>query len=757
MAIMNQSDDDQGIPPSNDPGTVPLKDGVPEEVTVIGTPPVPGSGVTEEITVVGNYKTRSGTASNIRLKNPLGYCSSYTYQLSLYMITPDAYDAFVASGRKNLNANSSTGGGAFLIAQSGGINSTPNGIQRAPGFKYDLGIDKLTIKTVLANTSPNNGVTEYSINFEIVEPYGFSFVTNLQNAQRNGQTYSNLLNHNYTTDLTKQFYILGIRFFGYDKDGNVLTGSEIVDDGTSLDPNATGNGLFTKYYDISITHIKFKIDGKSTVYNIDAVPITQLSYSSKRGTFENQINITASTVKEAIDNFIKIINDNQERIKNKTRYSVVYVLTDEIANAKLVTPAFKSEKDRAPGSGAVNISEVTVDSELKQNPDLKKIQITQRGGKTIVSIFEDIIKSSTYMTDRLRQISPSQDEPDDNNPSSIPTSNDNKKFAWYTVDSEVSNPRWDKTIGDWIFDIVYYNKPYTVVSLNNPLVTSVGKYKGPIKRYDYWFTGKNSEIISYTQEQNTTWFNILPTGIDVEKINTNNNNGSSPTPPVYPGKRSPGSKIGALNTGQEAQNSVLSNLFDPQAYAIAKINILGDPDFLGLPNPNGSSTDTIDGSITQQFIEIGFKEAVDYDLSTGSLSINDKILFWPFDDATLAKLKNYVPYRVYGVTNTFMNGSFKQMIEMTIHTDIKLSDDVSSDSINSQQLTDITPTTGLYQYGPPNINNAAFQSGVGSIDQLNTGLLNNYSTPSLSPSVTNTKGVVDDDSYDSFSVGKPII
>ena len=39
-----------------------------------------------------------------RLQNPLGNFSSYTYQLSLYMITPDAYDEFQASGRKNINA-----------------------------------------------------------------------------------------------------------------------------------------------------------------------------------------------------------------------------------------------------------------------------------------------------------------------------------------------------------------------------------------------------------------------------------------------------------------------------------------------------------------------------------------------------------------------------------------------------------------------------------------------------------------------------
>ena len=93
-----------------------------------------------------------------RLQNPLGNFSSYTYQLSLYMITPDAYDAFQLSGRKNINALSSkdgngqaTQGGAFLIAQSGGINNKTS--QRAPGFELDYYIDDLKIKTAVNGKS----------------------------------------------------------------------------------------------------------------------------------------------------------------------------------------------------------------------------------------------------------------------------------------------------------------------------------------------------------------------------------------------------------------------------------------------------------------------------------------------------------------------------------------------------------------------------------------------------------------------------
>ena len=81
----------------------------------------------------------TGAADNqkpgLRPQNPLGSLSSYTYQLTLYMITPDAYDAFIQSGRNNINAINNAANpqvatevetsmsGAYIIAQSGGINN----------------------------------------------------------------------------------------------------------------------------------------------------------------------------------------------------------------------------------------------------------------------------------------------------------------------------------------------------------------------------------------------------------------------------------------------------------------------------------------------------------------------------------------------------------------------------------------------------------------------------------------------------------
>ena len=92
---------------------------------------------------------QSSNGPGKRTKNPLGYFTSYNYQLSLYMITPDAYDAFVQSGRKDINVLNNVDGnqtaGALLIAQSGGINKTNS--KRPPGFNLDYYIDNLSLQT----------------------------------------------------------------------------------------------------------------------------------------------------------------------------------------------------------------------------------------------------------------------------------------------------------------------------------------------------------------------------------------------------------------------------------------------------------------------------------------------------------------------------------------------------------------------------------------------------------------------------------
>jgi len=182
MEAENLTNDDSG-PVGTSNGEVDNSAKGNEKTKNEGTETTSSPNLEGEGNAQSNANTGSTDAPGRRLKNPLGNLSSYTYQLSLYMITPDAYDAFQASGRTEINAlSNATGeagadsGGAFLIAQSGGVNNNED--QRAPGFDLDYYIDEFQLKQAVNGAETQSSTNMYSVSFNIIEPYGFSLILN---------------------------------------------------------------------------------------------------------------------------------------------------------------------------------------------------------------------------------------------------------------------------------------------------------------------------------------------------------------------------------------------------------------------------------------------------------------------------------------------------------------------------------------------------------------------------------------------------
>jgi hypothetical protein len=133
--------------------------------------------------------------------------------------------------------------------------------------------------------------------------------------------------------------------------------------------------------------------------------------------------------------------------------------------------------------------------------------------------------------------------------------------------------------------------------------------------------------------------------------------------------------MGLPNQGLEAQNQVLTSLYDPGAQASAKLTILGDPDFLMSANPSslsqvynkfyGSDNYTINPNGGQTFIEVDFKEAVDYDIASGTLNINESILFFKNPNEISKSIKG-CSFLVRDAISKFENGKFTQTLILAI-------------------------------------------------------------------------------------------
>jgi len=269
-------------------------------------------------------------------------------------------------------------------------------------------------------------------------------------------------------------------------------------------------------------------------------------------------------------------------------------------------------------------------------------------------------------------------------------------------------------------DIVYIIQVYEIPSMETPYYSTVSKYRGPHKRYDYWLTGQNTEVLDLDFMLDNTYF-LSVMGYGESKSNpatstpgnretdtaqrpgtgpssgngntTSDSSGlkadpkvaSSPSEAVQnatsggevsvmPGVVTDADKSSALGVGLEAENNVATYLYDPQAFSTATLQIIGDPDFLVRDSSTTINnlynqfynTDgfTINANGGQVFVEIGFKEGVDYQDATGLLNINDNILFLQYPDYVQKICENRIIYMVAQIDSQFNRGRFTQTLSL---------------------------------------------------------------------------------------------
>lgn len=571
--------------------------------------------------------------------------------------------------------------------------------------------------TNMAVSATNTNFT--TVTFNITEPYGFSFVTNLKKASDAISSYVKTLGKNSPYDATKHIFVLGIKFNGWNPDGSIAKPTDVYD-GNALDPASTDGTLFEHYHDIAINNIKTKIDGRTVVYNVEASSMSQIaSCSKKRGVTSNDITITGPTVQDAIQQLMDALNKiqtdrtktNPPVQKNATTYKVQYTdaASVSIARARIVTPA-NTDKTQQPNTSAPKTSQQSNPAtEQKAKTDVNSRNFNITSGRVVLDAINDIIKQSTYLTDALKSFNTNDIESDTKKEGFTTINSPGKDIiSWFTCNPSVSKPIWDDSINDWSYTITYIIDTYLTPVVNSPYAKAGAKYYGPSKHYDYWYTGKNSEIISYEQTLNNLYFTVALAGgqesadsgtggsnsSNAHPGSTTTTSGTAPstaakgtlTPAVTPDLNTDQSRLGSTGYGMAAQNSYITSLFDPDGQATFNVTIFGDPDYMMEPTTSitqvydkfyGTNGFTINPNGGQVFIEIDFKEAVDYTSggggtvaaadpttggitsSPGTLSINSSIAFFATDPTIKT---NGIPYQINEVEHSFSQGSFKQKL-----------------------------------------------------------------------------------------------
>lgn len=635
-------------------------------------------------TQAGDPGTTNEFGIGIRPYNPLSAYSSYTYQISLWMITPDALEQFNLSGRKDITQFNGTGneaagagvGGAYLVAQSGGIN---NPALRAPGFEYDYFIDNLRIESAVTDSATQSPTTNVSMDFTIVEQYGFRFITNLKRAKEALERYSNAANFKDSTNASRQFFVLGIKFLGYDAEGNLITKSPLANV-----PDPT----FQRYYNINLTKVGFKIDGKSVIYNIKAASVElQAAFGQKRGVIDKGApQLVGNTVEQILNQMMsKITSDQEADVEAKKRefankYKITYLGDAEsIAKSTIVSSADLS-KIKWPMGTPTDKTTVNPSLAVKAQPNKNERTVSIAKDTPIAQAITSVITQSDYLVNGLKAVYVTDEQPDAKSETQEAEKVDsNKKLKWFNIAPVVSNIKFDTIIKDWTFDIEYQIRTYEIPVLKSAYADKTTKYYGAAKRYEYWWTGKNSEIIRYEQSLDNSYFSVALGAGDASSTAT----GGNAQVPIATSKVQPSDRLGKIGVGKEAQNSVTTDL-NGGDWAKAKIEILGDPDWLANEVPTGTEIDksfygadgySIDFKAGQVFVEIKFVEAVDYDNQTGLMEINQDVLFWDYPVSIAEKLQGAVSYKVVTIKHNFRGGKFTQELELSLNTFAEVKDE----------------------------------------------------------------------------------
>jgi hypothetical protein len=315
---------------------------------------------------------------------------------------------------------------------------------------------------------------------------------------------------------------------------------------------------------------------------------------------------------------------------------------------------------------------------LTYNPNTRTLAVS--GGMAITKLIDNVILQSEYVVKALNTVY-TEDEllkakPNQGDTGSI-------ILDWFSINPVVKPTAYDSKRNDYVFDITYYIAPYKIPYVKSVFVAPENKsdYYGPYKIYDYYFTGNNTEVLNFETSYNALYF--LPGASDDQKQKPNDGVGNTP---VVPAAKNIGSETYQSKAGIPV-GSIKTNLYSPGDQIKAKLQIMGDPDYLmtSIGTAKNASTPReaayndnlqINPLGGQIFIEINFFEGLDYNMSTGLLNINKNITFYDTDSTPQNSLRKQgeqnvtgLVYMVLSVTSSLSKGRFTQDLDLVLWSD----------------------------------------------------------------------------------------
>jgi hypothetical protein len=543
----------------------------------------------QQANVSGNLKTDTTITPQ---SNVLDKFASTTWAASVYLLSPSQYKDLVLSKKKRVNgynllfqsggAPINVGGfqGALATGQqsrttaTGGNETVAPGIPgaaqadagRNPAFDLDFYMDSLTIENAIQGKSTQSAHSVTTLKFNVIEPGNISLLDRLYKAvQDMAQRESITSAVNYASVQ----YLLVVRWYGYDIDGNLIAGSAAPAPDGKSDPNA----IVEKFIPFTIRKINWSVNTKLTNYEFDCAAINEsIPGSTRRGSVPYDVQLAAGTVGQLLNGGLEFPDTaqsagsttvaggggiSQGRTNSQKQREADAELQRESRRASAPPPASAAQQITLKRGLAAAMNDYSEDLMVSKTYELKDTYniVFASGAEAIknaklVIPQNIVVQQSTPMTnstDPNQTLNPATNKVDttarswsitagmqvvqaidlairnstyitdqaltlidsDGNEKQNPQA-PKKNIRWFNISMQAIPSGYDSARNDFAYDITYIISPYTMQNFDSKYFP-IGAFRGVHKSYPYWFTGLNTAVLDFQANFNPS-FNMTISG-----------------------------------------------------------------------------------------------------------------------------------------------------------------------------------------------------------------------------------------------------
>ena len=366
--------------------------------------------------------------------------------------------------------------------------------------------------------------------------------------------------------------------------------------------------------------------------------------------------------KEVFTGLAEALNSHQQKLVKENKYQIADIYEFEFGEG---IGAATLKKQGGTDYSAVAMQDkktakLALDAKTNSmNTNSRGIQVS--AGMQIVQFIDETIRNSSYITNQQLYIY-------DKNNKLIPNpAVSGKPVAWFKINVQSTFIGYDERRSDNAYKMKFLITPYAINAAPSEYF-SKSRYRGSHKKYYYWFTGQNTQILHFEQDINYA-FRLAVTGtgkLGGNSIPKNDFRGGDQIRRTYMATSENHAK-GADGYVNEPGDNLAEILYNPSDFKGIKLKIVGDPAWLqqgeissGVSAPNfnyGPFNDdgTINYDSQEVVFDVSWNRPADYNFNTGLMDVTAK-------NTKNNEAQENNTYKATIVKSTFSKGRFEQEI-----------------------------------------------------------------------------------------------